>query len=108
MRFQRGRPTPPAAVVGAKGKGAPSVTLKLAMDRNGAVDDMAEGPKRFTSQESLDAGEKEMFMMTGLTNRQERVGDSVRRSFSQPRLFLRQNTFELVLQAPLIATEYAV
>ncbi|CAM9629334.1 unnamed protein product [Scytosiphon promiscuus] len=33
----------------------PSVTLKLAMDRNGAVDDMAEGPKRFTSQESLDA-----------------------------------------------------
>lgn len=35
----------------------PSVTLKLAMDRNGAVDDMSEGPKRFTSQASLDAGE---------------------------------------------------
>ncbi|CAM9916983.1 unnamed protein product, partial [Laminaria digitata] len=33
----------------------PSVTLKLAMDRNGAVDDMSEGPKRFTSQASLDA-----------------------------------------------------
>lgn len=29
----------------------------MAMDRNGAVDDMSEGPKRFTSQASLDAGE---------------------------------------------------
>lgn len=35
----------------------PLVTLKLAMDRNGAVDDESEGPKRFTSNASLDAGE---------------------------------------------------
>lgn len=35
----------------------PSVTLKLAMDRNGAVDDLSEGPKRFTSHASLNAGE---------------------------------------------------
>lgn len=39
-------------------QGMPSVTLKLAMDRNGAVDDMSEGPKRFTSPASLDAGEQ--------------------------------------------------
>lgn len=45
-------------VFGRKEPRVPSVTLKLAMDRNGAVDDMAEGPKRFTSQESLDAGEE--------------------------------------------------
>eukprot|EP00904_Undaria_pinnatifida_P006450 jgi/Undpi1/2935/HiC_scaffold_14.g06312.m1 len=51
----------PAEGTGATGDGAsvgarfPSVTLKLAMDRNGAVDDMSEGPKRFTSQASLDA-----------------------------------------------------
>ena len=38
------------------GEGMPSVTLKLAVDRNGAVDDMSEGPKRFTSPTSLDAG----------------------------------------------------
>lgn len=43
---------------GSAGEGMPSVTLKLAMDRNGAVDDMSEGPKRFTSQASLDAGDK--------------------------------------------------
>lgn len=52
MCFERGQAAEP------RGKGMPSVTLKLAMDRNGAVDNMAEGPKRFTSQESLDAGEK--------------------------------------------------
>ncbi|CAM9218699.1 unnamed protein product [Ectocarpus fasciculatus] len=52
-RFERGG----AAVMASRGRGRgmPSVTLKLAMDRNGAVDDMAEGPKRFTSQASLDA-----------------------------------------------------
>lgn len=43
---------------GSVGEGMPSVTLKLAMDQNGAVDDMSEGPKRFTSQASLDAGDK--------------------------------------------------
>ncbi|CAM9989789.1 unnamed protein product [Ectocarpus sp. 6 AP-2014] len=52
-RFERGG----AAVTESRGRGRgmPSVTLKLAMDRNGAVDDMSEGPKRFTSQASLDA-----------------------------------------------------
>lgn len=54
MRFERGQ----AAETRGNGKGMPSVTLKLAIDRNGAVDNMAEGPKRFTSQESLDAGEQ--------------------------------------------------
>lgn len=34
----------------------PSVTLKIAVDRNWAVDDLSDGPKRFTSQASLDAG----------------------------------------------------
>lgn len=55
-RFERGG----AAVTESRGRGrgVPSVTLKLAMDRNGAVDDMSEGPKRFTSQASLDAGEE--------------------------------------------------
>lgn len=38
------------------GEGMPSVTLKLALDRGGAVDDMSEKPKRFTSPASLDAG----------------------------------------------------
>ncbi|CAM9642558.1 unnamed protein product [Ectocarpus sp. 12 AP-2014] len=52
-RFERGR----AAITESRGRRRemPSVTLKLAMDRNGAVDDMSEGPKRFTSQASLDA-----------------------------------------------------
>ncbi|CAM9130308.1 unnamed protein product [Ectocarpus sp. 13 AM-2016] len=52
-RFERGG----AALTESRGggRGMPSVTLKLAMDRNGAVDDMSEGPKRFTSQASLDA-----------------------------------------------------
>ena len=63
------RPTP-AEDAGAPGEEAsvaarfPSVTLKLAMDRNGAVDDMSEGPKRFTSQASLDAGEGATFSGT--------------------------------------------
>lgn len=60
--FRFGRKPTPAQDSGAQGEGTsvsarfPSVTLKLAMDRNGAVDDMSEGPKRFTSQASLDAG----------------------------------------------------
>eukprot|EP00752_Nemacystus_decipiens_P018251 g16377.t3 len=54
VRFESGR-RPVAADVGERERGVPSVTLKLAMDRTGAVDDMAEGPKRFTSRESLDA-----------------------------------------------------
>ena len=70
-----------AAGAGGKGRGAPSVTLKLAMDRNGAVDDMAEGPKRFTSQESLDAGENSQ----GDQHAGMRVCGSARRSFRLPR-----------------------
>jgi RibD C-terminal domain len=31
------------------------VTLKIALDQQGAVDDLSEGPKRFTSEASLDA-----------------------------------------------------
>ena len=58
FRFSR-KPRPAVDAGEGKSIGArfPSVTLKLAMDRNGAVDDMSEGPKRFTSQASLDAGE---------------------------------------------------
>lgn len=61
MRFERGSSAAAKAAKAAAGgerKRLPSVTLKLAMDRNGAVDDMSDGPKRFTSQESLDAGER--------------------------------------------------
>lgn len=43
---------------GTSGSGLPSVTLKLAMDRNGAIDDLSSGPKRFTCQASLDAGKR--------------------------------------------------
>lgn len=46
-----------AATGGSGSNVYPSVTLKLAMDRNGAVDDLSDGPKRFTCQDSLDAGE---------------------------------------------------
>jgi len=61
ISFERGSSTAAAGaavVAGGERQRLPSVTLKLAMDRNGAVDDMSEGPKRFTSQESLDAGER--------------------------------------------------
>ena len=34
---------------------APEVTLKIAMDRNGAVDDLGDKAERFTSPASLDA-----------------------------------------------------
>jgi len=33
----------------------PEVTLKIALDKNGAVDDLTQKPERFTSEESLDA-----------------------------------------------------
>lgn len=41
---------------GATGSMSPSVTLKMAIDVQGAVDDLSDGAKRFTSPASLDAG----------------------------------------------------
>ncbi|KAG5178331.1 riboflavin biosynthesis protein [Tribonema minus] len=43
------------AANGGAASSRPLVTLKLAVDQQGAVDDRSEAPKRFTSSESLDA-----------------------------------------------------
>lgn len=53
---------------GSTDSGLPSVTLKLALDRNGAVDDLSDGPKRFTCPTSLDQGAVPWFSMEACTS----------------------------------------
>ena len=56
---QVSRATTCAAALGSAAEStAPVVTLKLAVDKNGAVDDLGLTAKRFTSPESLDAGKE--------------------------------------------------